>query len=30
VIIDKIKNWFGTKKTKSVEVKLLPAPLNVQ
>jgi len=30
VIIDRIKNWFGRKKTKDVEIKLLPAPLNVQ
>ena len=30
VIIDRIKNWFGRKKPKSVaEVKLLPAPLSV-
>ena len=31
VIIDRIKNWFGRKKSKNVtEVKLLPAPLTIQ
>jgi HAE1 family hydrophobic/amphiphilic exporter-1 len=31
VIIDRIKNWFSRKTTKNVtEVKLLPAPLNIQ